>query len=135
MNNIPINLYSLEEFNFKFNHLYQNIRQILVEYLIYDEYEYNLLISHSMGYGLTSRQMVKISNKLYYDVHKIVIDNKYSVWSSKLTDKIHKNINDEIKILQMNNEILNLDKIELINHLMNHLNNNLKDELNILLIK
>ncbi len=131
---VPKKLYDLEEFNYVITHMQENIKEILREYLTYYETEYNLLVSHVMGYGMTPFQMVEISENFYFELFKLTNDNEYSEWTSKLSKNIHIKINQEVENLQSNNEIVNFTKLGLVDHLMIIVKNNFNvNELNYLI--
>ena len=52
----PINLYNIDEFQIKIDHVYENIKSKLRQIIIDDEYEYNIMIAGTFPDIITPRQ-------------------------------------------------------------------------------
>jgi len=122
----PKNLYTIEDFRIKLEHLIENIKGILNKWLIEDEYEFDILRHDEYGAGFTPRQYEKMITNFYEEFYKLV-NKEYIYWSSKNGGDLYEILDKEIDKLRKENKLIDFCAVELVEHLMKKVKENLHE--------
>ena len=122
----PKNLYTIDEFRLRLEHMLKNIKGILNKWLIEDEYEFDILRHDEFGKGFTPRQYEKMITNFYEEFYKLV-NKEYIYWSSKNGGDLYEILDNEIDKLRKANKLVNLSAVELVEHLMIKVRENLHE--------
>jgi hypothetical protein len=122
----PRNLYTIDEFKLKLEHMIENIKGILNKWLIEDEYEFDILRHDEYGEGFTPRQYEKMITNFYEEFYKLV-NKEYIYWSSRNGGDLYEILDKEINKLRKANILVNFSAVELVEHLMKKVRENLHE--------
>ena len=122
----PKKLYTIEEFRFRLEHTIENIKGVLNEWIIDNEYEFEVLRSNSFKGGFTPRQFANMIDELYEIFHNLT-NKEYSGWSQEIGGNIHEIMDKEIDKLREEDELAYFSAVELVEHLMNTVRENLHE--------
>jgi hypothetical protein len=122
----PTNLYTIDEFRLRLEHMIENIKGILNKWLIEDEYEFDILRHDEFGVGFTPRQYEKMIIDFYEEFYKLV-NKEYIYWSSKNGGNLYDILDREIDKLRKENILVNFSAVELVEHLMKKVRENLHE--------
>jgi hypothetical protein len=75
----PINLYNIDEFQIKIDHVYENIKSKLRQIIIDDEYEYNIMIAGTFPDIITPRQWSNLVSCLDEQLNYLT-NSEYEEW-------------------------------------------------------
>jgi hypothetical protein len=122
----PKNLYTIEEFRVRLEHTIENIKGVLNEWIIDNEYEFEVLRSNSFKGGFTPRQFANMIDELYEIFHNLT-NKEYSDWSQEIGGNIYNIMDKEIDKLREEDELAYFSAVELVEHLMNIVRENLHE--------
>ena len=122
----PKNIYTIENFRIKLEHMIENIKCILNKWLIEDEYEFNILRHDEFGGGFTPRQYEKMITDFYEEFYKLV-NKEYIYWSSRNGGDLFEILDKEIDKLRKENKLVNFSSVELVEHLIKKVRENLHE--------
>jgi len=75
----PINLYNIDQFQIKIDHVYENIKSKLKQIIIDDEYEYNIMIAGTFPDIITPRQWSNLVSCLDEQLNYLT-NSEYEEW-------------------------------------------------------
>jgi hypothetical protein len=122
----PKNLYTIDEFRLRLEHTIENIKGVLNEWVIENEYEFTVLRSDSFKGGFTPRQFANMIGELYEIFHNLT-NKEYSDWSQEIGGNIYEIMDKEIDKLREEDELAYFSAVELVEHLMNIVKENLHE--------
>jgi len=122
----PKNLYTIDEFRLRLEHTVENIKGVLNEWVIDNEYEFDILKSDMFGGGFTPRQLANIQGE-FYEIFYNLINRQNSNWSSKTGGSLFGKLYNEIDKLREEDELAYFSAVELVEHLMNLVRENLHE--------
>jgi hypothetical protein len=122
----PKNLYTIDEFRFRLEHTIENIKGVLNEWIIDNEYEFEVLRSNSFKGGFTPRQFANMIDELY-EIFYNLTNKEYSDWSQEIGGNIYEIMDKEIDKLREEDELAYFSAVELVEHLMNIVRENLHE--------
>ena len=122
----PKNLYTIDEFRLRLEHTIENIKGVLNEWVIDNEYEFTVLRSDSFKGGFTPRQFANMIGELYEIFHNLT-NKEYSNWSEEIGGNIYEIMDKEIDKLREEDELAYFSAVELVEHLMIKVRENLHE--------
>ena len=91
----PINLYNIDEFQIKIDHVYENIKSKLRQIIIDDEYEYNIMIAGMLPDIITPRQWSNLVSCLDEQLNYLT-NSEYEEWVINCVETIINLINSTL---------------------------------------
>jgi hypothetical protein len=122
----PKNLFKIDEFRLRLEHTIENIKSVLNEWIIENDYEFDILRHDEFGKGFTPRQYEKMITNFYEEFYKLV-NKEYIYWSSKNGGDLYEILDNEIYKLRKANKLVNFSAFELVEHLMIKVRENLHE--------
>jgi hypothetical protein len=120
----PKNLYTIEEFRFRLEHTIENIKGVLNEWIIDNEYEFEVLRSNSFKGGFTPRQFANITGSLCNEIINLT-SMDYCDWAECVASQLYRLIDEEIDRLGTENILENYTDNEIYELIMNIVRENL----------